>query len=157
MSTKTDAAIQSNGIVIRKMHKGTVKTLPATLFNLTGADGKALTVTVSTTAVRAMQGGAEIGRVNAAFAPEDELTVALTGGKLYVRRRYERGLFPAESLEPSVRLFPRASQFSVLKYMADAVMADMTVVNVKPGGPGNLFAFAFQVTGPLGNAFKEAL
>ncbi|NAU95236.1 hypothetical protein EE076_29505, partial [Klebsiella pneumoniae] len=33
--------------------KGTVKTLPATLFNLTGADGKALTVTVSTTAVRA--------------------------------------------------------------------------------------------------------
>ena len=37
----------------------------------------------------------------------------------------------AESLEPSVRLFPRASQFSVLKYMADAVMADMTVVNVK--------------------------
>lgn len=111
--------------------KGTVKALPATLFNLTGADGKALTVTVSTTAVRAMQGGAEIGRVNAAFAPEDELTVALTGGKLYVRRRYERGLFPAESLEPSVRLFPRASQFSVLKYMADAVMADMTVVNVK--------------------------
>ena len=112
--------------------KGTVKALPATtLFSLTGADGKALTVTVSTTAVRAIQGGAEIGRVNAAFAPEDELTVALTGGKLYVRRRYERGLFPAESLEPSVRLFPRASQFSVLKYMADAVMADMTVVNVK--------------------------
>lgn len=111
--------------------QGTVKTLPATLFNLTGADGKALTVTVSTTAVRAMQGGAEIGRVGAAFAPEDELTVALTGGKLYVRRRYERGLFPAESLKPSVRLFPRASQFSVLKYMADAVMADMTVVNVK--------------------------
>ncbi len=111
--------------------KGTVKALPATLFTLTGADGKALTVTVSTTAVRAVQGGAEIGRVAAAFAPKDELTVALTGGKLYVRRWYDRVLFPAESLEPSVRLFPRASQFSVLKYMADAVMADMTVVNVK--------------------------
>ncbi len=111
--------------------QGTVKALPGTLFLLTGADGKALTVTVSATAVTALQGGAEIGRVTAEFAPEDELTVALTGGKLYVRRRYERGLFPAESLEPSVRLFPRASEFSTVKYTADAVVADMTAVNVK--------------------------
>ncbi len=111
--------------------QGTVKALPGTLFLLSGADGKALTVTVSATAVTALQGGAEIGRVTAEFAPEDELTVALTGGKLYVRRRYERGLFPAESLEPSVRLFPRASEFSTVKYTADAVVADMTAVNVK--------------------------
>ncbi len=110
--------------------QGTVKVLPATLFSLTGADGDALTVTADTTAVTVTQGGAEIGRVDAAFAPEDELTVVLAGGKLYVRRRYERGLFPAESLEPSVRLFPRASQFSVVKYAADAEMADMTVVGV---------------------------
>lgn len=114
--------------------QGTIKTLPGTLFTLRGENGESIAVTAAADGITVTQGGTAAGKVSGAFAPEDEVTVALTGGKLYVRRRYERGLFPALALLPSVALFPRASQFSLVKYTAEAPLTDMTVTAVELAG-----------------------
>ena len=114
--------------------RGTVTAFPTGLFSLGAADGQTVAVSVSRTALKVTQGGAEVGRISAAFVPGDDLTVVLCGGKLYVRRRYETGLFPSQSLYVANDLFPVRSQYRIVTYAADTQLVETTVTSVQLTG-----------------------
>lgn len=114
--------------------RGTVTAFPTGLFSLGAADGQTVAVSVSRTALTVTQGGAEVSRISASFVPGDDITVVLRGGKLYVRRRYETGLFPSQSLYAANDLFPVRSQYRIATYAADMQMTETTVTSVQLTG-----------------------
>lgn len=123
---------------------GKVQSLPATVLNIyvpsgevQGAIGFAapMSVEVQTDRVSVLWKNVEIGYAAGTFLAEDQLTVVLTGGKIYVRRKYEQGMYPAETLVPTEKVFPKKSKYMTVTYTGDAELVGGPISELRLIGP----------------------
>lgn len=123
---------------------GKVQSLPATVLNIyvpsgevQGAIGFAapMSVEVQTDRVSVLWKNVEIGYAAGTFLAEDQLTVVLTGGKIYVRRKYEQGMYPAETLVPTEKGFPKKSKYMTVTYTGDAELVGGPISELRLIGP----------------------
>lgn len=123
---------------------GKVQSLPATVLNIYVPSEEVqegivfsapMSVKVQTDRVSVLWKNVEIGYAAGTFLAEDQLTVVMTGGKIYVRRKYEQGMYPAETLEPTEKLFPKKSKYVTVTYTGDAELVDGPISELRLIGP----------------------
>ena len=123
---------------------GKVQSLPATVLNIYVPSGEVqgdivfaapMSVEVQTDRVSVLWKNVEIGYAAGTFLAEDQLTVVLTGGKIYVRRKYEQGMYPAETLVPTEKVFPKKSKYVTVTYTGDAELVDGPISELRLIGP----------------------
>lgn len=123
---------------------GKVQSLPATVLSIYVPSGEVqggivysapMSVEVQTDRVSVLWKNVEIGYAAGTFLAEDQLTVVLTGGKVYVRRKYEQGMYPAETLVPAEKLFPKKSKYVTVTYTGDAELVGGPISELRLIGP----------------------
>lgn len=123
---------------------GKMQSLPATVLNIYVPSGEVqgdivfaapMSVEVQTDRVSVLWKNVEIGYAAGTFLAEDQLTVVLTGGKIYVRRKYEQGMYPAETLVPTEKVFPKKSKYVTVTYTGDAELVDGPIRELRLIGP----------------------
>lgn len=123
---------------------GKVQSLPATVLNIYVPSGEVqegvefaapMSVKVQTDRVSVLWKNVEIGYAAGTFLAEDQLTVVMTGGKVYVRRKYEQGMYPAETLVPTEKLFPKKSKYVTVTYTGDAELVGGPISELRLIGP----------------------